>query len=93
MPPRTDLAAVLQNYQRDWPGSIGEQYLQSRGITLELAQSYGLGYARAGKWAHQSRDWKGGRVVFPEHDPHGNLLNLYGRAVESNSIVPKRNAT
>ena len=88
-PSRANLAVVLQNYQDALPGSIGEEYLHSRGITLELARRYGLGYAPAGKWAHQSRDWKCGRVVFPEHDPQGNLINLYGRAVEPEPIVPK----
>ena len=88
-PPRTDLAAVLQKYQSALPGSIGEQYLQSRGITLALAQRYGLGYALPGKWAHPSRDWKCGRVVFPHTDPEGNVVNLYGRAVGPNSDVPK----
>jgi DNA primase len=88
-PLRTDLAAVLENYQHDLPGSIGEQYLQSRGIALALAQRYGLGYAPPGKWANQPRDWKRGRVVFPHTDPDGNLISLYGRAVGPNSAVPK----
>jgi DNA primase len=89
-PPRADLAALLKTYQHQLPGSVGEEYLESRGIPLALAQRYGLGYALPGRWAHPSRDWKSGRVVFPEHDPHGNLLNLYGRAAGPNSMVPKQ---
>jgi DNA primase len=71
------------------PQSPGADYLQSRRISLELAQRYGLGYAASGKWMHPARDWKWGRVVFPDTDPNGCLVNLYGRAVGSDESVPK----
>jgi DNA primase len=49
-----------------------------------------VGYAAPGTWAHQGRDWKWGRLVFPHTDPSGRLVNLYGRAVGSaNEKVPK----
>lgn len=56
------------------PGSLGEKYLRRRGIPLELAQAYGVGYAACGKWPHLAkgrlvRQWKWGRLVFP----HTNL--------------------
>lgn len=79
---RAALEAALQVYQRALPGSAGEAYLKSRGITLEQAQSFGLGFSAPGLWLHRSRDWRLGRVVFPTHDPDGVLLNMYGRAIE-----------
>jgi DNA primase len=89
-PARADLTEVLRVYQAALPRSLGEQYAHSRGIPLELAQEYGLGYAAVGKWAHGARDWKWGRLVFPHADPSGQLLNLYSRAVGTNDKVPKR---
>jgi hypothetical protein len=88
-PARSDLVTLLQNYQAALPGSWGEEYLIQRGIPLELALKYGVGYAAAGKWAHPSRDWKYGRVVMPHTDLDGQLINLYGRAVGSSEKVPK----
>lgn len=88
-PARADLAALLLEYQAALPGSWGETYLHRRGIPLELAQACGVGYASAGRWAHPSRDWRWGRLVFPHADPGGRLLNLYGRAVGADEKVPK----
>lgn len=79
----------MASYQETLPGSPGKAYLRQRGIPLELAQSYGVGYAAPGKWAHLARDWKGGRLVFPHTDPEGRLINLYGRAVGTDEEVPK----
>ncbi len=86
-PARPDLAELLEAYQRALPGSPGERYLAQRGIPLELAQRYGVGYAAPGRWAHRGRDWRHGRVVIPHTDPAGRLVNLYGRAVGED--VPK----
>jgi DNA primase len=86
------LAQLHQQYQRfqDYlPRSWGERYLQTRGISLELAQRCGLGYAPPGQWPHKSRDWRWGRLVFPHTDPEGNLVNLYGRALGPNDKVPQ----
>jgi len=91
-PSRDDLPELLQSYQKVLPGSLGEEYLKRRGISLEVAQRYGVGYAAPGKWAHPARDWKWGRIVFPHTDPEGQLINLYGRAVGGSStheVVPK----
>lgn len=91
--PRPDLEELLHNFQAALPGSLGEKYLKSRGIPLELAQACGAGYAPPGSWPHKGRDWNWGRVVFPHTNPEGRVVNLYGRAVEgvmgSDSHVPK----
>ena len=85
--PAPELGDALRDYQAALPGSPGETYLRERGIPLELAQAYGLGYAAPGRWAHRSadgrplRDWPVGRVVIPHTNPAGEVVNLYGRAV------------
>jgi hypothetical protein len=81
-----DLESLLKTFQRALPGSLGEKYLQRRGIPLEVAQKFGVGYAPPGTWPN--RDWKYGRVVFPHTDADGKVINLYGRAVEITE-VPK----
>ena len=88
-PARPDLAQQLAAFQAALPGSRGEAYLQQRGISLELAQQLGVGYAAPGTWPHTARDWRGGRVVFPHTTPEGRLVNLYGRAVDTAEEVPK----
>jgi DNA primase len=88
-PPRADLAEVLQDYQHSLARSRGAEYIRSRGIPLELAEQYGLGYAACGKWIHGARDWKCGRIVVPHTDVCGRLVNLYGRAIGSNESVPR----
>jgi len=88
-PARDDLYALVRAYQAALPTSLGEEYLRRRGIPLDLALRYGVGYAAAGTWAHTARDWRWGRVVFPHTTPDGALVNLYGRAVGSPVRVPK----
>jgi DNA primase len=58
-------------------------------MRLGLAQQHGVGYAAPGTWPHATRDWRGGRVVFPHTTPEGALVNLYGRAVGTAEQVPK----
>jgi DNA primase len=58
-------------------------------MPLALAQQLGVGSAAPGTWPHATRDWRGGRVVFPHTTPEGRLVNLYGRAVETAEQVPK----
>src|SRR5262249_51459545 len=88
-PTRADLPEVLLGYQAALPHSPGQEYAHSRGIPLDLAERYGLGYAASGKWVHGTRDWKWGRLGFPHDDPTGRLVSLYGRALGSNENVPK----
>ncbi len=90
LPPalREDLPELLAGYQASLPGSPGADYLEERGIPLALAQSFGLGYAAPGQWAHRRqedgrpvRDYAFGRLVMPHTDPEGRVVNLYGRAL------------
>jgi hypothetical protein len=87
------LVNQLSAYQAALPGSLGEEYLADRKISLTLAQSFGVGYSAPGSWAHSSesgrpiRDWNFGRLVFPHTAPDGQLVNLYGRAIGDR--VPK----
>lgn len=86
--PRTELEEQLNKLQAWLPGSLGARCLDARGIPLGLAQQYGLGYAPAGEWPHLDnrgrpcRQWKHGRLVIPHQNPAGQLVNLYGRAVD-----------
>jgi len=48
-----------------------------------------VGYAAPGTWPHATRDWRGGRVVFPHTTPDGQMVNLCGRAVGTAEQVPK----
>lgn len=87
LPP--SILAEYQEYCEALPGSLAEQYLAQRGIPLDLALRYGVGYARMGSWAHRDRNgkhirqWITGHVVFPETDPQGRIVNLYARVVGS----------
>lgn len=74
-----DLEKLLRSFQENLPGSPGEEYLRERGISLEVAQQYGAGFAAKGAWPN--RRGRGlPRVVFPLTDPQGRLMNIYGRA-------------
>ena len=93
-PARGDLLDLMVRYLLAWDTRLGKRlgadYLRRRGIPLDLAIGYRLGYAEPGRWAHVSngrsvRDWKWGRVVFPHEAPDGTLLNLYGRAVDNDA--------
>ncbi|MCZ6895072.1 MAG: CHC2 zinc finger domain-containing protein [Gammaproteobacteria bacterium] len=86
-PARDDLAELLKGCRAALPGSLGEEYLRRRRIPIELAQRYGVGYAASGTWP--GRGWKWGRVVFAHTDPDNVVINLYGRAVESDETAPK----
>jgi hypothetical protein len=88
-PARADLDRLVRVYQEALPGSLGETYLHRRGIPLELALQYGVGYAAPGQWTQSTHDWKWGRVVFPHLTPDGRLVSLYGRAVGADEKVPK----
>ena len=80
----------LQTFQEALPGSPGEEYLKQRGISLEVAQKYGLGYAAPGLWPNPKKYFPHGCVVFPHTNPAGEVVNLYGRAVDLNGSVPKQ---
>jgi len=75
-PVRSALAELMAKYQTALPGSPGEEYLKKRGISLELAQKHGAGYGefKQGIW----------RVVFPHTSPSGEIISIYGRAIDDN---------
>jgi hypothetical protein len=81
----------IQRYfkQQLTEGSLADRYLQWRGIPLEIAKEYGLGYCPLGKWPINKMNWKHGRVTFPHTDPAGNVVNIYSRAVGAEK-VPKK---
>lgn len=93
--PKPFLKKPLLRYQR----SINREvilYLKSRGIPLELAKQHGVGFAKFKDWCHFNeekkmvRQWIKGRVVFPVYNDKGQLMNLYGRALEDeNQKCPK----
>jgi hypothetical protein len=87
--PNPDLKGLLREFQAALPGSPGEEYLEKRRIPLELAQTYGAGYAAPGKWPNRGRKWKYGHIVFPHTDPAGEVVNLYARAVDTTEEAPK----
>jgi DNA primase len=82
------LGEALEGYQKALRGSAGAKYLESRGIALETAETHGIGFSGPGRWLNRNRDWKLGRVVFPHRNPAGELVNLYGRAVDVDEEAP-----
>ncbi len=85
--PKPHLEKVLQTLQRKTNRKMFE-YLKSRGISYELAKKFGVGFAPWNQWPHYNeagdpvRQWIQGRVVFPVRNDRGELMNLYGRALE-----------
>ncbi len=53
-----------------WP-QMAREYLDKRGIPVEQAERWGLGYGRFGKYAN--------RIFFPAYDSQGRLLNFTTR--------------
>ena len=90
-PVRDDLADLLTSYQALLPGSPGEHYLKKRGISLVLAQTHGLGYARPGTWTgrRECSAWEYGGIIVPHHDSAGIVINLYCRLVGDYEKIPE----
>lgn len=72
----------ILKFQQSLPNSNGARYLNSRGITTETAERFGLGFAEK-NWP--GRTWKWSRVVFPHTNPEGKIINLYGRTITKES--------
>jgi DNA primase len=90
-PVRPDLNRLLRQYQEALlPNSPGAEYLERRGVSVELARNFRIGYAAPGRWAHPARDWREGRIVAPHTDPEGRVINLYGRAIELRGEAPPK---
>jgi 5S rRNA maturation endonuclease (ribonuclease M5) len=59
---------VLTKMKQDFPGSIGEQYMKSRGFTDDTLDFFDVGYSV-----------KKNMVIVPMHDPKGMPIGLIGR--------------
>lgn len=90
--PRKDLAELLKRFQEQLdPRGHAAEYLRRRGIPLEVAKKYGVGFAPFMQWpARSTRQWTHGRLVFPHTNPAGEVVNLYGRAVEVDEPAEKK---
>lgn len=94
-PATPDLTEKMARFRETLtPESLAARYLKWRGISLETAKRFGLGYAEYGEWPHYKdgrpvRQWKHGRLVAPHTDPAGRIINLYGRAIGGHD-VPKK---
>ncbi len=74
------LAAAFERARAALPTSPAVAYLERRGIPLELAARYGLGWSTAGSLAN--------RLIFPLSSPDGTITSASGRIL-SDSITPK----
>jgi DNA primase catalytic core, N-terminal domain len=74
------LAAAFERARAALPTSPAVAYLARRGIALELAERYGLGWSTAGSLAN--------RLIFPLSVPDGTITSASGRTL-SDSITPK----
>lgn len=68
-----------------FPGSPAVKYLESRGISKELAIASSCGYV--GNWKHRNNEDK--RIVFPICNRNGELVAISARAIDDNFIEPK----
>jgi Toprim-like len=73
-----NLRAALKGFAADLPDSPGERYLSSRGVALDLAQAYGIGWGGTGGTGIVASKMAG-RVVFPLTDAEGNVTSATGR--------------
>lgn len=60
--------ASLDRMAADFKGSVGEDYMKSRGFTDETLEYFGVGYSA-----------KKNMVVVPMHDPSGMPIGIIGR--------------
>jgi len=74
------LAAAFERARAALPDSPAIAYLERRGVSLELATRYGLGWGTAGNLQN--------RIVFPLTSPDGTITSASGRTL-SDSITPK----
>lgn len=59
---------TLDKLKKDFPGSVGEEYMLSRGFTHDTLDYFDVGYS-----AHRNM------VAVPMHDPKGMPIGLIGR--------------
>nr|HQU85982.1 toprim domain-containing protein [Pyrinomonadaceae bacterium] len=84
-----NLAEKMLEFQKNFAGSAAEKYLESRGISAEIAIQSGCGFAP--KWEHWEKDsekWKlkgsDERVIFPVYDRQEKLVAMHSRAIGEN---------
>lgn len=85
-PKKESLVEKMAKYKKDFLHSPAEIYLLNRGISAEIADNAGCGFAE--KWEHwekKEEKWvllgTDQRVVFPIFDLLGNLIAIHGRAI------------
>lgn len=76
------LGRYLEAAQRHLDESSALAYLEARKMPMDLARSMGLGYFPPGRWPGRSACRNMGRVSFPLHEPGGELVGIYSRAVD-----------
>jgi len=65
-------------------GTPGAAYLESRGIPLEVAERYGVGYVKKGAWPGRAATRAWPRLTFPLATPDG-VVNYYSRAASKDA--------
>ncbi len=86
----------LPQWQKNFPDSLGQTYLQKRGIDAETAMLFGCGYVPEWEYWKQNDDGiykligTDQRVVFPITDREGNLLAVSVRAIDENYLDEKK---
>lgn len=64
---------------------LGGAYLESRGIPIEVARAYGLGFIRQNELLDGK--YLGARIVVPHTNPDNEVVSAYSRATDPNSQV------
>ncbi len=64
---------------------LARAYLESRGIPLEVAKAYGLGFIRQNEQLDEK--YLGARIVVPHTNPDNEVVSVYSRATDPNSKV------
>lgn len=70
--------AALDRMYQDFKGSLGEEYMRSRGFTDETLDFFRVGFSA-----------KKNMVIVPMHDPNGMPIGLIGRTPSHNDKVFK----
>ena len=77
------LLAQLAHWQSQL--ELAQAYLDTRGIPIEVAKAYGLGFIRQNELLDGNR--LGARIVVPHTNPDNEVVSVYSRAIDQNSKV------
>ncbi len=87
------LEGFLEATQEALEGSPAQEYLKSRGITLEQAERYGLGYfardLEVNDLAYVVGDLKE-RLTAPWYDRAGRIINIWGRSLDKRTLAVQK---